>query len=55
MEKSKNVEKGPQLCNDKSNGKEKKKKKKKKTRVRLYFMVIPHIKFQDPISNHTKR
>ena len=29
------------------------KKKKKKIRVRLFFMLIPHIKFQDPIFNRS--
>ena len=34
------------LCNDKSDGKE-------KICVRLFFMLVPYIKFQDPISNHS--
>ena len=31
--------------------KKERKKKEKKVRVSLYFMVIPNVKFQDPISN----
>ena len=42
MQKSR---KGAKLCNDKSDGKE-------KVRTRFYFfMFIPNLKFQDPISN----
>ena len=43
--KKKNVKKGLLLCIDKSDGKE------KKIGVLLIFILIPQIKFQDPISN----